>query len=38
MIHADTQDIVAQLADDLDVNTAVAASVFDALIYDEDQD
>jgi hypothetical protein len=38
MIFADTHDMVAQLADDLDVSPAVATSVLDSLLCDADDD
>jgi hypothetical protein len=36
MIYANTADIVAQLADDMDVSAGVAASVLDVLLCDDD--
>jgi hypothetical protein len=36
MIFASTTDIVAQLADDMDVSAQVAASVLDSLLCDDD--
>ena len=35
MIFASTGDIVAQLADDMDVNLCVAATIVDSLICDD---
>ncbi len=38
MIFADTHDIVAHLADDLDVSPPIAASLLDSFLADTDEE
>jgi hypothetical protein len=38
MILAQINDVVAQLADDMDANVLVAAAVLDCFLHDDDED